>query len=184
MLKTNDTKGMAKMKKEALLLIDIQELYFTPGPMLLHNPQAAADNARVVLDKFRAEGKTVIHVKHEFKNFADIHDTVAPLVTEKIVSKKHPSAFLQTDLDEYLKEQQIESLVVAGMMSHMCVDTTVRACQDRGYEVVLIADACTTKSLNFNGKEIDAETVHAAFMASLSGKFAKVMALDEYLNEK
>lgn len=67
------------------------------------------------------------------------------------------------------------------MMSHMCVDTAVRACQDYGYEVVLIEDACTTKDLMFQGKMIDALTVHTTFMASLEGMFAKVMKLEDYI---
>lgn len=67
------------------------------------------------------------------------------------------------------------------MMSHMCVDTAVRACQDYGYEVVLIEDACTTKDLMFQGKMKDALTVHTTFMASLEGMFAKVMKLEDYI---
>lgn len=170
------------MKKEALLLIDIQDVYFTPGPYLLHKPQKAVDNARVLLEKFRTEGKTVIHVKHDFKMFSGIHKTVSPVYGEKIIFKKKPSSFLDTELEEFLKSNDIEKIVIAGMMSHMCVDTTVRACQDYGYEVVVIDDACTTKALKRNGVKIDAVTVHDVFMASLDGMFAKVMKIDEYLS--
>jgi len=169
------------MKKEALLLIDIQNIYFTPGPFLLYKPKAAAKNASVLLDQFRREGKIVVHVKHDFKMFAEIHKIVEPLPGEKIIYKKNPSSFLNTDLQEYLSSQGIEKLIVAGMMSHMCVDTTVRACQDYGYEVVVIEDACTTKNLSFNGYEIDAITVHHAFMASLDEMFAKVMKLEDFI---
>ena len=175
---------MIHMKKEALLLIDIQEIYFVPGQYLLHKPQDAADNAKILLDKFRAEEKTIIHIKHGFKAFSEIHKTVKPLSSEKVVIKQYPSAFLGTDLDEYLKSQNIENLVVAGMMSHMCVDTTVRACQDYGYGVTVIEDACTTKDLCYNDKILNAETVHSVFMASLNGMFARVMKLKEYMNLK
>lgn len=169
------------MKKEALLLIDIQNIYFTPGPLLLYKPIETAKNVRVLLDKFREEGKTVIHVKHDFKMFAEIHKIVKPLPNEKIIFKKKPSSFLDTDLQEYLTSQGIEKLIVAGMMSHMCVDTTVRACQDYGYEVVVIEEGCTTQGLEFNGQKIDAKTVHNVFMASLDGMFAKVMKLEEFI---
>lgn len=126
------------MKKEALLLIDIQDVYFMPGPLRLHKPHQAAQKAAMLLERFRREGKTVIHVKHQFKLFSDIHKTVKPTENEKVICKKYPSSFLETDLQEYLQKNGIEKIVVAGMMSHMCVDTTVRACQDYGYEVVVI----------------------------------------------
>ncbi|MBO5609654.1 MAG: cysteine hydrolase, partial [Eubacterium sp.] len=148
-------------KKEALLLIDIQDIYFTPGPMLLHKPRCAAKNAARVLEKFRAEDKIVIHVQHNFKVLSGIHSLVKPIEGEKIIHKEYPSSFLGTELREYFQENEITDLVVAGMMSHMCVDTTVRACQDYGYNVTLIDDACTTMSLKHDGKKIDAETVHA-----------------------
>ena len=166
---------------EALLLIDIQDVYFLPGPLLLHKPSEAAGKAAQVLDKFRKEGKTVIHIRHNFKAFAGINKAVKPLPGEKVIHKDYPSSFLGTDLEEQLKEKKIGKLVVVGMMSHMCVDTTVRACQDHGYEVTVIEDACTTQSLKFKGEKIPAETVHKAFMASLDGMFAKVVSLEDYL---
>ncbi len=169
------------MKKEALLLIDIQNIYFIPGPLLLHKPKEAAKNAAKLLEKFRAEKKAVIHVQHDFKALSGIHNLVKPIEGEKIIHKEKPSSFLGTDLLEYLQELEITHLVVAGMMSHMCVDTTVRACQNYGYEVVVIDDACATMSLKHEGKKIDAETVHAVYMASLSGMFAKVIKTENYL---
>jgi len=167
--------------KEALLLIDIQDIYFMPGPLLLHKPSEAAGKAAVVLDKFRKEGKTVIHIRHNFKVFSGINRSVKPHPGEKVIYKEYPSSFLGTDLEEYLKEKNIDKLVVVGMMSHMCVDTTVRACQDHGFEVTVIEDACTTQSLKFRGEKIPATIVHKTFMASLDGMFAKVMSLEEYL---
>ena len=169
------------MKKEALLLIDIQDIYFMPGPMRLHKPHQAAQKAALLLEQFRREGKTVIHVKHRFQLFPDLNKSVKPIEKEKVVCKEYPSSFLKTELQEYLQENGIEKIIVAGMMSHMCVDTTVRACQDYGYEVIVIEDACATKDLRFRGKKLDAETVHAVFMASLDGMFAKVMTLEEYV---
>lgn len=169
------------MTKEALLLIDIQDVYFTSGPYLLYKPEEAALNAKAVLDHFRKVGKKVIHVKHNFKEFSDIYELVKPLPSEKLIYKDYPSAFLNTDLKEYLDENHIEKLIVAGMMSHMCVDTTVRMCQNYGYEVTVIEDACTTMDLSFHGRLIDARTVHDVFMASLNHRFAKVISLSSYL---
>lgn len=172
------------MKKEALLLIDIQDVYFTPGPLLLYKPKETADKAAQILSRFREENKLVIHVQHNFKMFSEINKRVKPIDGEKIIHKDYPSSFLNTDLQGYLSENLVEKIVVAGMMSHMCVDTTVRACQDYGYEVTVIEDACTTKSLKFKGEKIPAQTVHGAFMAALDGMFAKVVTLEEYFENK
>lgn len=169
------------MNKEALLLIDIQNIYFTPGTMLLHKPEDAAKRAAILLQKFRTEGKNVIHVQHNFAKLSEFYRMVKPLEGEKVIHKEYPSSFLRTDLHEYLQEKGIKNLVVAGMMSHMCVDTTVRACQDYGYEVIVIEDACTTKALKFGEEKIDAETVHVVYMASLNNMFAKVIKLEDYL---
>ena len=169
------------MKKEALLLIDIQNIYFTPGAMLLHKPVEAAKNAAKLLKKFRAENKTVIHIRHNFEVLSCIHKLVKPMDGEKIILKEKPSSFLGTDLLDYLREKEITDLVVAGMMSHMCVDTTVRACQDHGFKVTLIEDACTTMALKYHGKKMDAETVHAIYMASLNDGFAHVITTEDYL---
>ena len=95
------------MKKEALLLIDIQNIYFTPGPLLLHKPKEAAKNAAKLLEKFRAEKKAVIHVQHDFKALSGIHNLVKPIEGEKIIHKEKPSSFLGTDLLEYLHHEHV-----------------------------------------------------------------------------
>ena len=168
------------MQKEALLLIDIHDIYFTPGELLLHRPEDAADKAAAVLERFRQEKKTVIHVRHNFETLSEINERVRPVDGEKTVCKDYPSSFLKTDMREYLEENKIEKIVIVGMMSHMCVDTTARACQDYGYDVTVIEDACTTLDLEFRGRKIPAQVVHDAYMASLDGMFAKVMTLEEY----
>lgn len=172
------------MEKEALLLIDIQDIYFTPGPLLLHKPKDVANKAEVLLKEFRNNNQLVIHVQHNFKICSGIYRKVRPIDGEKIIHKDYPSSFLNTNLQKYLCENEVGKIVIAGMMSHMCVDTTTRACQDYGYDVVVIEDACTTKSMNYRGKKIPAQTVHEVFMTSLSEGFAKVMTLEEYNENK
>ncbi len=180
------------MEKQALLLIDIQNIYFTEGEYLLYQPEAAALQAKKVLDFFRQRKLPVIHVKHDFKTDTDqkskdflneINKFVEPELNEKIVSKQYPNAFLHTDLCEYLHNEKITHIVIAGMMSHMCVDTTVRACQDYGFIVTVIDDACTTKALYWNDTKLSAEVVHKAYMAGLNGTFAKVIQTKALLEE-
>lgn len=175
--------------KEALILIDIQNMYFTEGNYKLHEPEKAAEKAAQILNKFRNENKPIIHVKHMFNvngrdngdYLLDFNEAVKPKDGEIIVSKNYPNAFLKTNLYEELKKINTDSLVIVGMMSHMCIDTTTRAAQNYDYKVMVIHDACTTKDLEWDGEKIKAETVHNSIMASLKGMFAEVVSAEEYL---
>lgn len=175
--------------KDALILIDIQNIYFEEGKYKLFEPEKAAFVASKILNKFRMEDKPIIHVKHNFnvdgksngEYLLDINKAVTPKANEIIISKNRPSAFYKTELKTKLDELKIDSLVVVGMMSHMCIDTNVREVQNYNYKVTLIHDACTTKDLEWNGKTIPASTVHASIMASLSGMFADVISSEEFL---
>ena len=67
-------------------------------------------------------------------------------------------------------------------MSHMCIDTTVRAAKELGFKCTLIANACATRNLKFREEILPAQNVHASFMAALDGMFATIMTAEEYLN--
>lgn len=179
----------------ALLMIDIQNEYFDGGKNPLHRPEAAAAQAKRVLNRFRDRGMPVIHIRHvntkpgaasflPDSRGIEFHSSVSPAEGERIIVKHFPSAFLKTDLQEELSRLGVTELVVCGMMSHMCIDTSVRAAQDYGYSVTLIDDACTTKDLTWQNRIIPAETVHQTIMASLNGMFARVVRADDYLAQE
>jgi nicotinamidase-related amidase len=84
-------------------------------------------------------------------------------------------------LHELLGLSGTDELVICGAMSHMCIDTTVRAAFDLGYRCQVIADACATRDLDFNGRPVAALDVQAAFMAALSMPFAQVLSCADYL---
>ncbi len=167
----------------ALLLIDIQYFYFPGAKQPLLNPEEASLNAQKLLTHFREKDKLVVHVRHNSKTGGEIHENVTPLETEKVISKNSVNSFKETDLLDYLKENEIKKLVICGMMTHMCVEAAVRASSDYGFEVTLIQDACTTRALEFHGSEISAEAVHNSTLASLSGYYAKVTDTKTFLKE-
>lgn len=178
----------------ALLLIDIQNDYFPGGAMELTGSVEAAARAGKLVEAFRSKGKPVIHVQHistrpgatffvPETTGVEIHPAVAPCEDETIIRKNFPNSFRDTSLLQHLRDNKISRLVIAGMMTHMCIDTTVRAAGDLGFECLLAHDACATRALSFGGVTVPAESVQAAFLAALNGLFAKVQAVDELCAE-
>jgi nicotinamidase-related amidase len=178
----------------ALLIIDIQNDYFPGGAFELEGTEAAARQARSALDFFRQRGLPVVHVRHESvrpgSSFflpgtpgAEINPLVAPAPGEVVVLKHFPNSFRETDLQAKLAALGVKNLVVAGMMTLMCVDATVRAAADLGYPVTLLSDACAARALEFQGQKVPAAQVHAAFLAALGMVYAKVQPTAEFLAE-
>jgi nicotinamidase-related amidase len=176
----------------ALLLIDIQNDYFAGGRMALRGPDAAARQAAALVARFRAAGDPIVHVRHVADQpdatfflpdteGALIHSSVEPAPGEIVIEKHQPNAFLATPLGEHLETVGATSLVIAGMMTHMCVDSTTRAASERGFDCVVVADACATRDLNYNGVQVGADLVHAAFLAALDGTFAAVESTSHVL---
>ena len=178
------------MPERALVIIDIQNDYFPGGAMALEGADAAAANASKALARARQEGVPVFHVRHlstrpgatffiPGTQGAEIHAAVRPLGGERVIEKNFPNSFRGTDLERALKDAGIKELVVAGMMTHMCVDASVRHAADLGYKVTLLGDACATRAQSFGGETVPARQVHAAFLAALNGFYAKVVPTHE-----
>jgi nicotinamidase-related amidase len=177
----------------ALVVVDIQNDYFPGGANPLARPEAAAASARSLLDAFRSSGEPVFHVKHVWDApdalylrpdtpGGEINEAVAPQPGEPVIEKAFPNSFLQTSLDGDLRAARVDTLVVCGMMTSMCVDATVRAAVDLGYDVSVAHDACATMPLEFHGRRIEAPDVHAAFLAALADGYAAVGPAAELAN--
>lgn len=166
-----------------LVVIDIQNDYFTDGAMPLVGAEAAAERAAEVLAHFRRTGDPIVHVQHLWDDpdapfmrpgtrGIEIHDSVRPLADEPVVTKTTPNAMLAPDFVELLEGQASREIVVLGMMTSMCVDSTVRAAADAGFSIVLVHDACAAPDLEFEGVSVPGAAVHAAFVAALGDGFA------------
>jgi len=177
-----------------LLLIDIQRDYFPNGKMEVVNANATAENARLLLNLFRQDKNPIFHVQHistrEGATFflpktkgAEIDSRVSPISGEVVVTKNFPNSFRNTRLEESLTKSGIKSLVICGMMSHMCVDATVRASFDKGYICTVAHDACATINLTFNNVKVASESVHASYMASLGAVYAEVISTKKVIDE-
>ena len=174
----------------ALVLIDLQNDYFPGGTMELVGAEAAVARAAALLEAFRKRSLPIFHIQHLAKRpgatffvpgtpGAEIHAAVSPAHGEPVVTKHFPSAFRETTLLDALRGVDAKNIVVAGMMTHMCVDTTVRAAADLGFACSLAQDACATRDLQFGGETVEAAKVQLAYLAALQGSFATVKPAEE-----
>jgi len=178
------------MADSALLIIDIQNDYFAGGAMEVEGAPAAAANAGLAMKKFRETNQPVIHVRHlsvrpgatfflPGTRGAEIHASVQPVAGEVVIEKNFPNSFRNTRLRDELERLQATNLVVAGMMTHMCIDASVRHAADLGYKITLLGDACATRAQSYGGETVPARQVHAAFLAALNGFYARVVNTHE-----
>lgn len=177
---------------KCLILVDLQNDYFTGGNMELIGTEKAAKNAQQLLNKFRKENLPIVHIQHisvrpgatffiPETHGAEINKMVAPKEGETVVVKNYPNSFRETSLLKILKNKKISELTICGAMSHMCIDATTRAAFDLGFNCVVAEDACATKDLIFKEKSIEASDVHASFMAALSVPYARVELTGEII---
>lgn len=181
--------------KHTLLIIDIQNDYFEGGANPLVGSLQASLKAKEILSIFRKESLPVIHIQHlsarpgstffvPDTQGAEIHPNVSPVSGEKVIVKNYPNSFRDTELLDYLKSKGITDLIVCGMMTQMCVDATVRAAKDFGFNCTVISDACATKDLDIQNKKVSAENVHYAFLAALDYFYSTVLTTDEYIKSR
>lgn len=178
--------------KQALVLVDIQNDYFTGGNMALVGMEKAAANAASVLRKFREKRLHLFHIQHVSTrpgagyfvpgtHGVEINPMVAPLPGEPIAQKHFPNAFRETPLLDWVKEAEVEEVVICGAMTHMCIDATVRAAFDFGFRCQVVEDACATRDLVHGDKTVQAADVQAAFIAALASPYAKIVSAEQLI---
>jgi nicotinamidase-related amidase len=172
----------AKEKVTAFLIIDVQDFYFPGGAVPLVGPEEASRNAAKILEKFRNEGRPVIHVGHNATKGMGFRAEVAPRDGEKIFFKDEVNAFKGTELLPYLREHKVQRLVIVGMQTHMCVEAAVRAASDYGFECILVGDACATRNVRYRDREVNAADVHASTLATLDRTYATVVDTETFLS--
>jgi nicotinamidase-related amidase len=174
----------ACLAESTLIMIDCQNTY-TRGVMELEGVEQALDEAAALLDRARSAGIPIIHIQHSDGpgSLYDIEGEsgaivaqVAPHEGEPVVVKNDPNSFVQTDLDERLKAVNATNLVLAGFMTHMCVNSTARGAFNLGYAPTVVAAATATRALPGVGDApVSAATMQAASLAAMADLFAVVV---------
>ena len=177
--------------KTALLVIDFQNEYFT-GMMPIPDGDKALGNARRLIEHADQAGMPVYHIQHVLpagmpifakdSPSADFHPDAQPGPGHKRIEKQQISAFPGTSLDQDLKADGIDTVVVVGLMTHACVAGAARDAVPLGYQVVVASDACATRALDQPGGEtLSHQQLHRAALASIDDVFGAVLTTDQLL---
>ena len=178
--------------KPGLIIVDIQNDYFPGGRMELVGIDRASANARTLLSAFRDKRWPTVHIQHVsltpdapfFSSGTEgvkIHESVAPAAGEIVIEKHFPNSFRESPLLEQIRKAEVDSLVICGAMSHMCIDATTRHAGDLGFECTVIHDACATRDVEFEGTTVRAADVHASFMSALGWGYARLTSTRDFL---
>ncbi len=179
------------LRDAALVLIDCQNTY-REGTMQLVGVEAALIEARRLLARARDAGVPIFHVRHDAgagspydltTRIGQISDEVAPQDGEPVITKTYPNSFVQTDLEQRLRAAGITNVILAGFMTHMCVNSTARGAFNLGFQPTVVAAATATRDLpGEDGNIVTAAALQSASLAGLRDLFAVVVRSAEQIS--
>ncbi len=175
--------------RRALLVIDMQKEYFKQGGFLtVPEGPKVAENLLALMDVARSRSIDIIHVRHISKNPQDATfragsdsvefiDGFVPRAGEPVVTKTRPGSFYRTELGDILLRRRVDEVIIGGLMSFMCCDTTAREAHARGYPVHFLRDATAAIDIG----QLPAPMIHAAVCAVQGLVFSRVVTTGEMI---
>jgi nicotinamidase-related amidase len=178
--------------KRALLVIDVQNEYFT-GKLPVSYPHGSLDKILQAMDSAHAHGVPVVVVRHAAKGDRgvfkagteqwNLHKEVAVRPADLLVDKNLPSSFAGTGLEQWLRDNEIDTLTVSGYMTQMCCDSTARDGFHRGYGVEFLSDATGTLTIGNDTGKIADKDLHNAALVTQASMFSKVMDTADWIKK-
>lgn len=179
------------MKNRALLVIDVQNEYFT-GALPITHPVGHLGRILRAMDEARGAGVPTVVVQHAFPQpdapfFRrgtpgwELHPEVASRPREHHVEKALPGSFTGTDLERWLRERGVDTVTVAGYMTHMCCDTTAREAMHRGFGVEFLSDATGTLPVKNAAGEVTAEELQRSILCAQQMMISEVVETEAWL---
>lgn len=184
LLQMSSSRIPFELDSSAVVLIDFQNEYVS-GKLPLYEVEAAIRETRKLLEFARKRKLPIIHVLHQ-GNPGSVFDVatpegeviaeLAPKEGEEVIYKTFPNSFNGTRLETVLKAKGRNSVLIAGLMTHMCVDSSTRAAFDLGFHPAVLASTTTTRDLpGENGEAVQAATLKRATLASLQDLIAEII---------
>lgn len=170
----------------ALIVIDFQLEYFEGGKLFIPDGRAAMSQANKLIAFADAHRMPVFHIRHVgpaggplFARGGEtmlFHPEIAPGPHHTLLQKTNASSFAGTDLHERLQAQGIKTLIICGLMTHMCVSTAARDAKPHGYQVIVAGDACATRDITaWDDGVVTHADLHRAALTEVSDSFAEVL---------
>lgn len=153
--------------KKALLIIDMQVMPFVwkdYGGKAIYQEEQLLENTKRLIDKARQENSPVFYIMYtepegslrsENQPLWQVHPQIAPAAQDHVIIKHHADSFLESELHARLRDHGIDTLVMCGVQTEYCVDTTVKSAYSRGYQVELVKDCHST----YDSDELTAEQI-------------------------
>ncbi|MBK5504414.1 MULTISPECIES: cysteine hydrolase family protein [unclassified Bacillus (in: firmicutes)] len=180
------------LNQAALIIIDVQEAFNLPY-WGVRNNLLAEENMKSLLEEWRKRKLPVFHIQHVNKEnvqsmfyqhaeTVNFKEEVQPMPDEIIIQKSVNSAFIGTNLEEQLRQQKCNTVVIVGLTTNHCVETTTRMAGNLGFTTYLVSD--TTATFNrkgLDGTEYSAEDIHNMTLVNLHDEFAKIVTTEGVL---
>lgn len=178
--------------KRALLVIDVQREYFEGGQLPVTHPQDHFRNILKAMDSAKEAGVPVVVVQHTFPQPEmpffqkgtpgwELHPDVASRPRDHWIEKNLPGSFTGTDLEDWLRGRAVDTVTIAGYMSHMCCDTTARQAAHLGLHVEFLGDATGTLPVKNSAGEVNAEELHRSILCAQQMMISEVLDADRWL---
>jgi nicotinamidase-related amidase len=173
-----------------LLVIDVQNEYFT-GKLPIKYPENAFNNILIAMNIAKFQKIPIVLIQHTNPSYAstfangtdgwEIHSQIASKHHDRLIEKTLPGSFTETNLEDYLKQNNIDTITIAGFMTQMCCDTTARQAFELGFNVEFLSDATGTLDVFNYAGYVSAEELHRSILITQAMKFSKVLKVDEWI---
>lgn len=176
--------------KRALLVIDVQNEYFT-GALPITHPAGHLGRILEVMDASAGRVPTVV-IQHHFPDQTkpffrqgdpgwELHPEVARRPRDLRIDKTLPGSFTGTGLESWLRDHGVDTVTIAGYMTHMCCDTTARQAVHHGFTVEFLSDATGTLALTNSAGSVTAEELHRSILCAQQMMLSEVLTSSAWI---
>jgi nicotinamidase-related amidase len=173
-------------------VIDVQNEYFT-GNLPIAYPAGSFTNILAAMDEADAQSIPMAVVRHTAPDEAspvfrlrsqgwELHPLVYSRHRDILIEKQLPGSFTNTDLEGWLRRNDLDTITIAGYMTQMCCDTTAREAVHRGFSVEFLSDATGTLAFSNKAGAATAEEIHRATLVTMASRFAEVLTTEEWID--
>lgn len=183
----------APIERSALLVVDIQDSFKATARWEQRNNPRFEENVERLIQAWRGAGLPVIFILHTDSDpgfettspFLKVMDFLKPAADEPVILKNTRNAFTSTNLQEMLREKGVERLVVTGISTEQCCETTTRVAADLGFDVDFVSEATRTFPITdkATGEVLSTDEIVRRTEMVLRNRFARIATVEGLVRE-